>query len=187
MGSGTVSGYIRQENRTNAAKPLRRKKKLDPHGLIGQVSAPVRRRYLDFEKEPILRNAILPLSAACMLALGLSGTAWAQAGAPEQTTPPEATQPAQQAATPQSADFSDEDVAKFAQANQQVQDIQTEYTQKLQDSGGDQEQTASIQQEAQEKMVQAVESSGLGVEKYNQILQVAQADPELVKRIQAQQ
>ncbi|MFA7526413.1 MAG: DUF4168 domain-containing protein [Ottowia sp.] len=88
---------------------------------------------------------------------------------------------------PQSSDFSDEDIAKFAQANQKVQDIQAEYTQKLQGSGGDQEETADIQQEAQEKMVEAVEDTGLGVEKYNQILQVAQVDPELVKRIQAQQ
>lgn len=88
---------------------------------------------------------------------------------------------------PQSSDFSDADVAQFAQANQQVQDIQTEYTQKLQASGGDQEKTADLQQEAQEKMIRAVEDSGLGVEKYNQILQVAQADPELVKRIQARQ
>lgn len=134
-----------------------------------------------------MRKAILPIFAACALALGSAGSAWAQAGAPEQTTPPEAAQPAEPAPMPQSTDFSDEDVTQFAQANQQVQDIQAEYTQKLQASGGDQEKTADIQQEAQEKMVQAVEDSGLGVEKYNQILQVAQADPELVKRIQARQ
>jgi len=134
-----------------------------------------------------LRKAILPVSATCILALSAAGSAWAQAGAPEQTTPPAAAQPAQQAPMPQSSDFSDEDIAKFAQANQKVQDIQAEYTQKLQGSGGDQEETADIQQEAQEKMVEAVEDTGLGVEKYNQILQVAQVDPELVKRIQAQQ
>ena len=139
-----------------------------------------------------MRKAILPIFTACTLALGTAGSAWAQAGAPEQTTPPQTTppqttQPEPQAQMPQASDFSDEDVAKFAQANQQVQDIQAEYTQKLQASGGDQEKTASIQQEAQEKMVQAVEDSGLGVEKYNQILQAAQADPNLVKRIQARQ
>lgn len=131
-----------------------------------------------------MKKVIAPLSAACILALSVTGSAWAQAGAAEQTTPPEAAQPAPM---PQSSDFSDEDVAKFAQANQQVQDIQTEYTQKLQASGGDQEETASIQQEAQEKMIQAVEDTGLDVQKYNRILQVAQADPALVKRIQAQQ
>ena len=133
-----------------------------------------------------MRKVIVPISAACILALSAAGGAWAQSGAPEQTTP-DAEQPAQQAQMPQSSDFSDEEVAQFAQANQEVQDIQSEYTGKLQDAGGDQEKAADIQQEAQEKMVQAVEDSGLGVEKYNQILQVAQADPDLVKRIQAQE
>lgn len=134
-----------------------------------------------------MKKVILPISAACILALSAAGSAWAQGGAAEQTTPQQDAQPTQQAEMPQSSDFSDDDVAKFAEANQQVQDIQTEYTGKLQDSGGDQEKAASIQQEAQEKMVQAVEDTGLGVDKYNQILQVAQADPELVERIQAQQ
>lgn len=86
----------------------------------------------------------------------------------------------------QASDFTDQEVAQFAQANRKVQDIQTDYTGRLQEAAGDQEKVAEVQEEAQEKMVQAVEETGLGVDKYNQILQVAQADPALVERIEAQ-
>jgi hypothetical protein len=125
--------------------------------------------------------------SALLFALGASGPVWAQGAAPTQTAPPAAAPSATQGAQPKASDFSDRDVSTFAQVNKKVQGIRAEYTQKLQTTGGDQQKTAELQREAHDKMVKAVDDSGLGVEKYNEIVHVAQTDPGLAQRIRDKQ
>lgn len=122
-----------------------------------------------------------------LLAAASAGPALAQGTGPANATPPAATPPSAQAPAPKASDISDSDITKFAQVNKKVQHLRAEYTEKLQASGTDQQKSAAIQREAQDKMVKAVEDSGLGVAKYNEIIRVAQADPALAQRIRSQQ
>lgn len=124
---------------------------------------------------------------ALLLALGASGPVWAQGTAPAQTAPPAATQRAAPAQLPKASDFSEHDVDTFARVNKKVQAIRAEYTRKLQATGGDEQKTAEVQHEAEDKMVKAVDDSGLGVAKYNQIIHVAEADPAFAQRIRSKQ
>lgn len=125
--------------------------------------------------------------SALLLALGASSPVWAQGQAPTQTAPPAATPRAAQGQLPRASDFSEHDIDTFAQVNKKVQAIRAQYTQKLQAAGGDEQKTAEIQHEAEDKMVKAVDDSGLGVTKYNQIIHVAEADPAFAQRIRSKQ
>lgn len=71
----------------------------------------------------------------------------------------------------------------FVVARADVQEIQQDYTARLQSADGDQ-QAAELQAEAQEKMVSAVEDAGLSVQEFNQIANAAQNDPEVREQIQ---
>ena len=85
--------------------------------------------------------------------------------------------------TSASGQISDQDVKTFAEARSEVVEISKEWTEKLQqaDSADEQER---MRQQAQQKMVTAVERSGMSVEEYNQIARAMQDDPALEKRIE---
>ncbi|MEX2353172.1 MAG: DUF4168 domain-containing protein [Gammaproteobacteria bacterium] len=94
--------------------------------------------------------------------------------------------PPQEQMAPQGAGAQELDEAtkeKFVAAYIEVQDIQTEYTAKLQEVT-DQNEAQALQQEAQQEMISAVESSGLSVTDYNSVTQVVANDPELLAEIQ---
>lgn len=133
-----------------------------------------------------MRKGLIPASILLLVAAS-AGPALAQGTTPAGATPPAATPRSAQAPLPKASDISDSDITKFAQVNKKVQHIRAEYTQKLQVSGTDQQKSAEIQREAENKMVKVVEDSGLGVQKYNEIIRVAQADPALAQRIRSQQ
>lgn len=80
-------------------------------------------------------------------------------------------------------DVSDAEIAAFASAMGEVQQIGQEWTQRMQEAEGEQE-VAEMRQQAQEEMVGAIESEGLSVEEYNEIATAAQQDQELAQRIQ---
>ncbi|AFT69768.1 putative conserved secreted protein [Alloalcanivorax dieselolei B5] len=128
--------------------------------------------------------------ATFVLATGASSLALAQQHTTENPAAPPAgaAQPApqQQGAMPQSAGISDQDVQRFAEAQGKVNDIKQEYQGKLQESAQDPQKAMEIQQEAQQEMVQAVQDSGMDVQQYNQIAQLAQYDNELRQRIESQ-
>jgi hypothetical protein len=96
---------------------------------------------------------------------------------------------AQEAAAPQAAPadaataapISDEDVKKFARAVVDVQRIQDELAPRLQ--GEDAEAQQAARQEAQQRMIAAVQSHDLDPDTFNRINQAAQSDPQLVQRI----
>ncbi|MFP1683464.1 DUF4168 domain-containing protein [Alloalcanivorax sp. C16-1] len=139
-----------------------------------------------------MKKPILSLSAL-FLALGLSGTALAQSqheqsrptGAPGQAPAAETPRPAQPALG-ESSDISDDEVARFADAQQRVEEIKGAYRVKVQENTEQPQQAMEVQREAQRKMVQAVKDSGLEVRKYNQIAQLAQYDADLRERIEKQ-
>ncbi|QTF93013.1 DUF4168 domain-containing protein [Halomonas sp. BM-2019] len=119
---------------------------------------------------------ITALFSAALLSAGLmSATAHAQqdpAAAPEQ---PQAAAPAM--------DFSDEQLQQFADASEDIVVISEEYTERLQ-TAEDEASQQEVQMEANDKMVEAVEDSGLDVDTFNAIGQAVQQDPELMQRVQ---
>ena len=72
---------------------------------------------------------------------------------------------------------------KFITAYSDVYQIQNELVEKL-DGVTDQTAAQELQQQAQQKMITAVEASGLSVGEYNSITQLIAGDPELLSKIQ---
>lgn len=121
----------------------------------------------------LVTRRIVP-AALVALALGTAGTAVAQ----------------QQGAQGQSGGFApqqqggevtDKKLGQFMVAMASVQDVQEEYAGQIQ-STSDGEKAQELRQEAQNKMISAVESSGLTVPQYNMIAERMRTDPELAER-----
>ncbi|EHJ92720.1 hypothetical protein KUC_2678 [Vreelandella boliviensis LC1] len=117
------------------------------------------------------------LFSAALLATGLmTATAHAQEeqGAAQD---PMATQqaPAQ--------DFSDDQLQQFADASQEIAVISQEYTQRLQEAE-DETAQQEVRTEANDRMIEVVEDSGLDVDTFNAIGQSIQQDPEMMQRVQ---
>lgn len=85
--------------------------------------------------------------------------------------------------TPSGADYSSEELERFAEAHSAVMAIRDEYTQRLQEAE-DRDQAMELQEEANERMVEAVTDTGLSVEEYGEIARAASGDTELAERIQ---
>ncbi|GHC16579.1 hypothetical protein GCM10010082_04370 [Kushneria pakistanensis] len=93
-------------------------------------------------------------------------------------------QPAQGAQSQQQTqNFSDDQLQNFASASQEIAGISQDYTQQLQGADGADAQQ-SIREEANQKMVQAVQDNNLEVEQFNQIGQAVQNDPQMMQKVQ---
>lgn len=88
--------------------------------------------------------------------------------------------------TPQAADssqFSDSDLQKFVAASEKVAVISQDYAPKLQEVEDPSEQQ-KVLEEADQKMIKAVEKEGMSVDKFLGINQAVQSDPALAQRVQ---
>ncbi len=81
-------------------------------------------------------------------------------------------------------EVSDSMLEQYSEASSGVQAVQEEFSSKIQ-STQDAEKAQSLRNEAQKKMVDAVEGSGLTVNEYNLITQQVQTDQNLAKRLNA--
>ena len=88
-------------------------------------------------------------------------------------------------ATPQAPaqDFSDQQLQQFADASQEIAVISQEYTQRLQEAE-DEAAQQEVRAEANDRMIEVVEDSGLDVDTFNAIGQSIQQDPEMMQRVQ---
>ncbi|RUR26778.1 DUF4168 domain-containing protein [Vreelandella andesensis] len=120
---------------------------------------------------------ITALFSAALLATGLlAGTAHAQ-----QTQDPAQDPMATQQAPAQ--DFSDQQLQQFADAAQEIAVLSQEYTQRLQETE-DETAQQEVRAEANDRMIEVVEDSGLDVDTFNAIGQSIQQDPEMMQRVQ---
>lgn len=124
---------------------------------------------------------ILP-AALMALALGTAGGAVAQQQQGGQGQSGGYTPPQQQ----QGGEVTDEKLGQFMVAMASVQDVQEEYAGQIQ-STSDGEKAQELRQEAQNKMISAVEDSGLSVPQYNMIAERMRTDPELAERAEGMQ
>lgn len=117
------------------------------------------------------------LFAAALLATGLMTTV---AQAQETQNADQNSMPTQQAPE---RDFSDQQLQQFADASQEIAVISQEYTQRLQ-AAEDEQAQQDVRAEANDKMIEIVENSGLNVETFNAIGQAIQQNPEMMQRVQ---
>jgi hypothetical protein len=121
-------------------------------------------------------NRITAIFSAALLTAGMmSMTAHAQedpAGASEQSQAQAPTQ-----------DFSDDQLQQFADASQEIAMISQEYTERL-NAAEDEAAQQEVRMEANDRMVEVVEDSGLDVDTFNAIGQAIQQNPEMMQRVQ---
>lgn len=79
--------------------------------------------------------------------------------------------------------FSDADLKSFATATKGITPIAQDYSQRIQAAGQDKSKATQLSQEANTKMEKVVQSNGLTVDKYNQITQSLQQNPQLLERV----
>jgi len=119
------------------------------------------------------------LFSAALLATGLM-TATAHAQQDQEST--EDSMSTQQESAP-AQDFSDEELEQFAEASQEIATISQEYTERLQEAE-DESAQEEVRTEANDRMIEVVEDSGLDVDTFNEIGQTIQQDPEMMERVQ---
>lgn len=119
---------------------------------------------------------LVPLTAALLLA--------ATPALAQQPQKPDASATAESYAQPaaQATSFSDTELKAFAKAREQVESVRTEISAKLQKTQ-DQQEMQKLQQEANTKMIAAVEAAGLSRQKYNEIARAAMSDPALAEKL----
>ncbi len=120
------------------------------------------------------------VAAVSFVTLGLGASvAMAQNTAPAQPT----AAPVQQQ---DQAPVSDTELRQFVSASVEISKVREDYTQRL-NNAKDQPIAQQLQQEAQDKMISAVETAGLDADSYNQLAERIQASPELQERLQTLQ
>lgn len=117
------------------------------------------------------------VAAVSFVTLGLGASAvMAQSATPEQPT----AAPVQQQ---DQAPVSDTELRQFVTASVEISKIREDYTQRL-NNAKDQPIAQQLQEEAQDKMISAVETTGLDADEYNQLAERIQSNPELQERLQ---
>ncbi|MCG5535297.1 DUF4168 domain-containing protein [Ectothiorhodospira mobilis] len=79
-------------------------------------------------------------------------------------------------------ELTDSLVDDFVEAFAEVRKIEQDFAGELEDTQ-DPEKAQSLHQEAQEKMVEAVESTGMDVQKYNDVAMALQNDPDRLEEV----
>lgn len=89
----------------------------------------------------------------------------------------------QQQQQPGAAQVSEEHLRAYAAAAVEVQEIGAEYQPRV-DGAASPEEAEALRADAQDEMIEAVQSHGLSVEEYNEIFTLAQADPQIRQQVE---
>lgn len=131
------------------------------------------------------RKRLAVIAGAAALAGSGAVAAQGNYGQGQQGQQGSAPPPAKQA--PQgAADFSDEELQSFAEAQKDVSEISKEYEGKIKDSQ-EPAKMAEMRQKANKKMVKAVRDAGLEPTRYNAIANAVRSNPELAKKVEQMQ
>ena len=123
-----------------------------------------------------IRKTALTIALTALFAAGGTAVAQSYGGGAGQAPTPGQTTPATAALTEQTVDT-------FVDAFVAVQEIREDFTERLH-SASDEAEAQAMQQEAQEKMMRAVEESGMSVQEYNEVAMALQNDPALMQQVQ---
>ncbi|HBA65439.1 MAG TPA: hypothetical protein DCZ48_04545 [Methylococcaceae bacterium] len=97
----------------------------------------------------------------------------------QETRSPEAVNPS---ITTESTRIDPQTLDKFTKAHSALLAIRQDFSQQL-SAVTDQQEAEAIQIKAQEKMIEAVEETGLSVEQYGEVIALLQNNPELSERV----
>lgn len=125
------------------------------------------------------RNTLLLSSLIVMMGVGPTAVSAAQ---DDQGVAERAPLHVAQSSEQQSTDFSDEKIESFVAARESVVEISRKWEERLSNTES-QEELNSLQQQAQEEMVEAVRDEGISVNEYNMIVDATQTDPDLLERV----
>lgn len=133
----------------------------------------------DFKRmnaKTVLGNAIdwkflTVMVAICIYALATQAFAQDQHSGPKPQAQPQ-------------TDFSVRDLEKFVQAQSAVEKLRVEFAQELQEIS-DNEKAIRLQRQYGRKMAEAVEETGLSVQKYNKIVKAKKIDSEVKEKIES--
>ena len=81
-------------------------------------------------------------------------------------------------------DFSDRDLEKFIQAQAAVEKLRVEFAEELQEIS-DNDRAIRLQRQYGRKMAEAVEETGLSIQKYNKIFKAKKIDSEVREKIES--
>lgn len=130
------------------------------------------------KKRKTLFTAVIVMAALTLTAF----PAMAQTGAGGAQGGQQSYQQGMQGQQPGTQNFDDQTLEKFASATVQVGNIQSDFGQKLQ-GVQDREKATEMQREANQKMIEAVQNSGLDVETYNDIASQMNLDQQLKNKV----
>lgn len=82
----------------------------------------------------------------------------------------------------QDVELDDETLDKFVRASRKISSVQVDYSRKLEEAG-DQEEKQKIQEEAQGKIMSALEKEGMELEKYNAVAMALKQKPKLQEKV----
>jgi hypothetical protein len=114
------------------------------------------------------------LSLALVGLLAFAGHAHAQATSPSA--------PSFGETTPASAMLTEQTVDTFVDAFVAVQEVREDFAERL-GSATNEGEAQTMQQQAQENMLRAVEQTGMSVQEYNDVATALQNDPELLQQV----
>lgn len=121
-------------------------------------------------------------SVAVSFTLLAAGPVVAQ-GQPESADPESGyTDPA--ASGTQDTNFSDSELKQFVEAQDGINEIREDYMKKI-ESADSQEQAQTLQQEANNEMVEIIEDAGLDIPTYNSIATAYNSEPKVRNRVDA--
>ncbi len=116
-----------------------------------------------------LRHSLLMLTPL-VAGLALSPALFAQDDGYAEAEPLEQAQDAE--------NFDQQELERFADAYVEVGEIHNEYSQRLEEAA-DPDQAQEVQQEANDRMVEAIQEKGLEVQDYSEIAAALERDPEM--------
>jgi hypothetical protein len=126
-----------------------------------------------YNRENYMREFRIAAIAAAMLAAGVA-SGWAAQKSTVTQQP--------QADTAQEGAVPDALVHKVGAALRQTATIRQKYTQRAQ-AASTPEQKQALSSQVETEMMRAISDQGLSLQQYNQVIQMAQADPALKQRV----
>ncbi|WP_372996335.1 DUF4168 domain-containing protein [Marinobacter sp.] len=122
----------------------------------------------------------LLVSLTASLALLAAGPALAQESQQNSGSSEEYSNPATSGA--QDTNFSDSELKQFVSAQSGIKEVREEYIEKI-ESADSQQKAQELQMEANDEMVEIIESEGIDIPTYNAIATAYSSEPEVRDRI----
>ncbi|WP_423820527.1 DUF4168 domain-containing protein [Salinisphaera sp. SPP-AMP-43] len=121
-------------------------------------------------------RTFLGISAGALIAVSLAGPAFAQGNSGQQ-------QGFSSQNSGQHADFSKSQIQSFAEAQQDLQSVVSDWQSKI-NNADSKKQARQYHKQMNSKIISTIKNDGLSVQQYNQIAQASSNDPKLAQRIQ---